>query len=218
MRITLRRAVAGFAATAVMAPLALLLPATEASAADCAVTPGSAALYLRSANVDFDVPSAQYWTLQISDINLSLYDVSGNRSTLANFDPKRFGNADAGRYAVVVKRQNGSDVDTCSAAFNLKRGSSVSLSVAKVSGGRKVSGTLKRVNFGTGAKHWQLLSGQRVAIQYRNGHGVWTTAKTVKSNNKGRFSATVKMGKHRFRAVYAGIATTGARKSAIVLR
>jgi hypothetical protein len=215
MRISLRRAVVGFTATI---SLVLFLPATGASAASCAVTPGSAALYLRSHNVDFDVPSAQYWTLQITDINLSLYDVSGDRNTLAQFDPKRFANADAGRYDVMVKRQNGSNLDSCSGTFSLKRGSSLSLSVAKVTAGRKVSGTLKRVNFGTGTKHWQVLAGQSVAIQYRNKHGVWTTAKTVKTGKKGRFSATVAMGKHRFRAVYAGAATTGARNSTVVTR
>ncbi|GAB6899685.1 hypothetical protein [Kineosporia succinea] len=212
----MRRTLAGLAAAVV--PLAILLSAPSASAASCAVTPGSATLYERSKNVTFDVPSAKYWTVAITDINLSVYRVEGKADAVATFTPSRFVNRDAGLYTVKVQRQNGSTIDSCSSSFRLKRGTNLSLSVKAASGTRKVSGTLKRVNFGTGPARWQKLSGQTVKVQYRNGKGVWVTAKTVKTTKTGTFSASVKLSKHAWRAVYAGTGTTGARTSASITR
>ncbi|GLY27186.1 hypothetical protein [Kineosporia sp. NBRC 101731] len=216
MTTLLRRTVAGLAACAV--PLVILLSAQPASAASCTITPSSTTLYQRSKNVTFNVPSAQYWTLSIADINLSVYKVDGKADRIATFSPSRFANADAGAYAVKVQRQNGTAIDSCSASFRLKRGTDLAISVKTVSSSRKVTGTLKRVNFGTGATKWQKLSGQKVRVQYLNGNDVWVTAKTVKTSKTGTFSATVKLSKHRWRATYAGTGTTGARTSSTVTR
>ncbi|MBT0772730.1 hypothetical protein KIH74_27545 [Kineosporia sp. J2-2] len=216
MTITFRGTTARLAAFAV--PLTLVLNATPAQAATCRVSPGSVTLGTRSKNVDFDVPSAKYWTLQISDINLYVYDVADGSDTVATFSPQRFANRDAGAFAVKVKRQNGDTVDSCSSSFTLKRASSLSLSVKKSGKNRKVSGTLSRVNFGTGSKQWQTMAGQSVSIRYLNGKGEWVTAKTVKTSSKGTFSSTVALGKHRWKAVWAGSSTTGAKTSGTVTR
>ncbi|GAB3240392.1 hypothetical protein [Kineosporia babensis] len=209
------------AATVVLSSL-LFLPAsraqTEAVAATCKITPGTVTLGQRSRNVGFDVPSAQQWTLEAGAIGLYLYDTATGEDAVAQFIPQRFANRDAGRIAVKVKRQNGETVTSCSSSFRLRRAADLSIAVARQGKDRKISGKLRRVNFGSQEATWANHGGQPVKVMYRAQSGRWITAKTVKTAKNGTFSTKLRSGERDWRVVYPGSVSTGAKTSRTVTR
>lgn len=193
-------------------------PRTEMVAATCAITPATITLGQRSRNVEFDVPSAEQWTLEAGAIGLYVYDTTTGSDKVAQFLPSRFVNRDAGTIAVKVKRQNGETISSCSAEFRLRRAADLKLAVTKQAGARKVSGKLRRVNFGPEAGTWATVGGGRVKVQYRTNNKSWVTAKTVKTRKNGTFTTQIRSGKRVWRLVYPGTVSTGAKTSRTLTR
>lgn len=213
---------ASTAAAAVVLSSLIFLPSsgprTETVAATCKISPATVTLGQRSRNVVFDVPSAEQWTLEAGAIGLYLYDTATGADTVAQFIPSKFSNRDAGKIAVKVKQQNGDTIGSCSAGLRLRRAADISLAVTKRSGKRKVSGKLRRVNFGTTGRTWAAFGGQFVKVQYRTTGKHWVTAKTVKTRKNGTFATQVHSGKRAWRVVYTGSVSTGARTSPTLIR
>ncbi|WP_285593508.1 hypothetical protein [Kineosporia sp. NBRC 101731] len=226
---TPRRAFACLATAFTVATMALLGPATPANAAatvSCSIVPSSLTLGDRTQVVEFDVDSTyRYWWIDFdypkNNLMAAVTSYSDFRNTI--FNPRHFENSDAGlkQFKVKLHQIRDGETRTCTAPFRLLRGSKISLSAAPVSGGRRLTGTLKRINFDENSQApwikapWASFAGQKVSIQYRSG-STWITASTVKTRKNGTFKFTTKLGKRQWRAVFAGSATTAARTSTTV--
>ncbi|GLY27182.1 hypothetical protein [Kineosporia sp. NBRC 101731] len=237
-----RRSAVGLAAATLLAPLALLAPGTSASAAtaaavptaapessatECKIIPSSVTLYEQPKSVIFDVErSFPDWSLRILDAGaFAISDM-----TQGEMDASELPNWIAGDVETLVRLWEADPyrAANCRATFSVLRGSRISLSAQKISGGRKFTGSLKAIRFGWslgGGRYdhrveptWAALAGRPVKIQYRAASGRWVTATTTKTTANGTFKVSKKLGKHQWRAVYAGSSTTGARTSRAVTR
>ncbi|WP_285593505.1 hypothetical protein [Kineosporia sp. NBRC 101731] len=226
-----RRAFACLATTFVIATMALLGPAAAASAAPeasgptCSITPGSITVYDRSKVVEFDVETEYpYWAIGIDYASSGAAQIAPDtRSPLMEFHPGKLANSDAGLTLAEVSLQSADlrEIEVCRAPFRLLRGSKISLTAKKVTGGRQLRGRLTQVDFDETdqpywlSPPWVNHSGQTVRLEHRSGTR-WIIDKIVKTGKDGTFKTTVRSGKRTWRAVYAGTPTSGARTSKTV--
>ncbi len=173
---SLRKSAAGIVAAAALAPLGLIGPANPAAAQTsqtvptCDVRPRGTTFVTKAKTIDFDVPSARYFTFDLPEVGVYVYDTSvdGDGSSIT-VDPRFLKNADARWHTGTVERtRNDGTNDTCIGTWRLKRGTRVEITrVSKIKYGRKVTGTLERVNWGKNpSSRWTTYSDQDVNIEF----------------------------------------------------
>ncbi|GAB3242698.1 hypothetical protein [Kineosporia babensis] len=213
----LRRAAAGLVATAVVTSLTLLTPAAaQAAEVNCSLTPKSITVTEKPRTVKLGVKSDfPYWAV---DLNGDYRFDADDENPKVKFDASKLLPSDAGRQtATVAVMDDNFEPLICEPTYTLLRDSALTVAVKQSGTKRTVSGTLKQVTFGQGAK-WTTVKGQKVAVQYKAKSGKWVTTATVKTATGGKFKVTKKLSKRSWRVVYAGNATIGARTSKTVTR
>ncbi len=149
--------------------------------------------------------------------------VATDLSSVASFDPKTFGNTDAGKHAsgavAYVERADGSAMQI-TVPFTVARaatfGKTLNATPEPVKKGKKITvrATLKRISW-TKKMPYVTYSKQPVALQFEaKGAKTFKTVKTVKTIAGGKFSTTVTASKSgTWRVSYAGNSTTGSAVS-----
>ncbi|GLY27187.1 hypothetical protein [Kineosporia sp. NBRC 101731] len=218
---TLRKSAAGIvAAAALVGPLALVAtPASAQTVPSCDVRPRGTTFLTRPKTIDFDVPSARHFTFDLPEIGLYIYDTSvDGDASVARVDPKKLDNADARWHMGTVERERSDGTtDTCTGTWRLKRGTRIEITkVQKIRYGRKVTGTLERVNWGKNPKtRWTTYSNQEVDIQFVNARGQWQYGGRVPVKN-GTFTFTKQIGERTWRAYFQGTNISGSDYSSEV--
>ncbi|GAB6899684.1 hypothetical protein [Kineosporia succinea] len=222
---SLRKSAAGIVAAAALAPLGLIGPANPAAAQTsqtvptCDVRPRGTTFVTKAKTIDFDVPSARYFTFDLPEVGVYVYDTSvdGDGSSIT-VDPRFLKNADARWHTGTVERtRNDGTNDTCIGTWRLKRGTRVEITrVSKIKYGRKVTGTLERVNWGKNpSSRWTTYSDQDVNIEFVNARGKWQLAGQAPVRN-GKFTFTKQIGERKWRAYFQGTTISSADYSSEV--
>jgi hypothetical protein len=210
--ITLHKAVGALGA--LLIPLGLIGSASAASAQPtrpvravqdeprCDVRPRGIILGGKAQVRTFDVPSAQTWSFEVTELGLPLSDTSPE----ATFTMKGLTNADNHAYTFPVARVRADGTaDTCIGSFMLKRATRVQhIKVTKIKYGRKITGDLQQIVWGKKpAARWTSFSKQPIDIQFKNTAGHWVTGGRVETK-KGKFVFTKQIGKRDWRLWYQG--------------
>ncbi|MBT0772731.1 hypothetical protein KIH74_27550 [Kineosporia sp. J2-2] len=210
--ISLRNTAVGIAAAALLAPVALLGPASSASAQtvpNCDLRPRGTTFASTAKTLDFAVPSATTWSYELPGIGLS---VDSDDSTV-KVDPKKLKNSDARAQVGTVERTRRSDgvEDTCNATWRLKRATRLTgVKVTKIKYGRKITGKLERVNWGKSPKkRWNAYAGDTIRVSFVNARGQWQDAGTVDAAKDGSFKFTKQIGKRKWRLYFQGDNSSG---------
>jgi hypothetical protein len=220
--ISLRRTAAGIVAAATLVPLGLIGSSSPASAAPtaptqtttCDLRPRGTIVGAKTKTIDFAIPSATEWTYDLSDVGIHVYNTTADGDGSAvTIGPKSFRNSDVGGHPGTVQRTRRSDgvQDTCVATWQLRRATRLQdVKVTRIKYGRKLTGTLQRVNWGKKVdSRWTTYSKGSVNIQFVNARGQWQDAGQVATTKGGKFTFTKQIGKRKWRLYFQGDAVSG---------